>query len=108
VHEIQNHIYEDADSPEIYQRMGVTVIDGRASFFDANTVSEYALAMRNGVKLRQMADTIHPYPTYGLGNRRAADQWYVRKHSATVVKWLQRLFGYRGQLPDTSDPERIS
>lgn len=70
-------------------------------------IGEYSLAVRNGIRLRQIADTIHPYPTYGLGNRRAADQWYVRKQSRAVVRWIQRIFGYRGQLPDTSDPERI-
>ena len=70
-------------------------------------IGEIALAMRNKVTLRNMADTIHPYPTYALGNRRAADQWYVRKQSQTFVRLLQRLFGYRGQLPDTSDPNRI-
>jgi pyruvate/2-oxoglutarate dehydrogenase complex dihydrolipoamide dehydrogenase (E3) component len=82
---------------------GVNILGASAG----EMISEYALAMRNGVTLRQMADTIHPYPTYGLGNRRAADQWYVRKQSTTLVRWLQRLFGYRGQLPDTSNPERI-
>ncbi len=70
-------------------------------------ISEYALAMRNKLSLRRIADTIHPYPTYALGNRRAADQWYVRKQSRTLVRWLQLIFGYRGQLPDTSDPNRI-
>jgi len=70
-------------------------------------ICEYAIAIRNGVTLRQISDTIHPYPTYGLGNRRAADQWYIRKQSRTVVRWIQRIFGYRGQLPDTSDPDRI-
>jgi len=70
-------------------------------------IAEYALAIRHGITLRQIADTIHPYPTYALGNRRAADQWYVRKQSATLVRWLQKIFGYRGQLPDTSDRERI-
>jgi pyruvate/2-oxoglutarate dehydrogenase complex dihydrolipoamide dehydrogenase (E3) component len=70
-------------------------------------IGEYALAMRNGVTLRQMADTIHPYPTYVLGNRRAADQWYVRKQSRAFVWLLQKIFRYKGQLPDTSDPERI-
>ena len=87
--------------------------DGRiygASILGANAgemIGEYALAIRNRVTLRQIADTIHPYPTYALGNRRAADQWYVRKQSQTVVRWIQRLFGYRGPLPDTSDPNRI-
>ena len=87
--------------------------DGRiygASILGAHAgemIGEFALAMRNKVTLRNMADTIHPYPTYGLGNRRAADQWYVRKQSRTFVRLLQMIFGYRGQLPDTSDPNRI-
>ncbi len=70
-------------------------------------ICEYALAMKNGVTLRKMADTIHPYPTYGLGNRRAADQWYVQRQSVELVKWLKRLFRYRGPLPDVSDSDRI-
>jgi pyruvate/2-oxoglutarate dehydrogenase complex dihydrolipoamide dehydrogenase (E3) component len=61
-------------------------------------ICEYAVAMRNGVTLRNLADTIHPYPTYGLGARRAADQWYVRKQSPTLVRLLQRVFGYRGPV----------
>ena len=61
-------------------------------------ISEFAVAMRNGISLRKIADTIHPYPTYGLGARRAADQWYVRKQSAGFVKLLQFLFRYRGQV----------
>lgn len=61
-------------------------------------IGEYGLAMRNGLSLRQIADTIHAYPTYGLGARRAADQWYVRKQSATFVKIVKTLFGYRGPV----------
>jgi pyruvate/2-oxoglutarate dehydrogenase complex dihydrolipoamide dehydrogenase (E3) component len=70
-------------------------------------LGELAVAMRNGVSLRKIADTIHAYPTYGLGVRRAADQWYVRKQSVGIVKLLKFLFRYRGQLPDLSDPKRI-
>lgn len=70
-------------------------------------ISQYALAMRNGVSLRQFADTIHPYPTYGLGARRAADQWYIKNQSETLVKWLKRIFRLRGEIPDYNDPERI-
>jgi pyruvate/2-oxoglutarate dehydrogenase complex dihydrolipoamide dehydrogenase (E3) component len=70
-------------------------------------LGELALAMRNGVSLRNIADTIHAYPTYGLAVRRAADQWYVRKQSVGIVKLLKFLFRYRGQLPDLSDPGRI-
>ena len=70
-------------------------------------INEFALAIKNKVSLRKMADTLHAYPTYMLGNRRAADQWYIQKQSRTFVNILMKIFGYRGQLPDTSDPSRI-
>jgi pyruvate/2-oxoglutarate dehydrogenase complex dihydrolipoamide dehydrogenase (E3) component len=70
-------------------------------------ISQYALAMKNGITLRKMADTIYPYPSYSLGARRAADQWYIKNQSTGVVKWIQRIFGYRGPLPDLSDPGKI-
>lgn len=82
---------------------GVNILGAHAG----DMIAEYALAIRNGITLRKISDTIHPYPTYGLGNRRAADQWYVRKQSRMIISWLQRIFGYRGKLPDTSAPDRI-
>lgn len=82
---------------------GVNILGANAG----EMIGEFALAMRNGVTLKNIADTIHPYPTYILGNRRAADQWYVRKQSRAYVWLLQKIFRYRGPLPDTSDPERI-
>jgi pyruvate/2-oxoglutarate dehydrogenase complex dihydrolipoamide dehydrogenase (E3) component len=72
--------------------LGADVVGARAG----ELISEYAVAMRNGVSLRKISDTIHPYPTYGLGARRAADQWYVQKQSPSVVRLLKALFGYRG------------
>ena len=70
-------------------------------------IGEFALAMRQGVTLREISDTIHPYPTYGLGVRRAADQWYAQKQSPTLVRILQKVFGYRGQVPPPPDENRI-
>ena len=61
-------------------------------------IGEYALAMRNGVTLRQISDTIHPYPTYGLGVRRAADQWYIRNYSPRFIRLVQKLMGFRGPV----------
>jgi len=83
--------------------LGATIYGKQAG----DLISEYALAMRNGVTLRNIADTIHPYPTYGLGVRRAADQWYVKNQSEWQVKLIQKLFGYRGDVPDLSDKNRI-
>jgi pyruvate/2-oxoglutarate dehydrogenase complex dihydrolipoamide dehydrogenase (E3) component len=83
--------------------LGATIYGKQAG----DLIGEYALAMRNGVSLRNIADTIHPYPTYGLGARRAADQWYVQSQSTWMVKLIKWLFGYRGAVPDLSDKDRI-
>ncbi|MEX0820786.1 MAG: FAD-dependent oxidoreductase [Rhodothermales bacterium] len=69
-------------------------------------IGEFAVAMRNGVTLRQISDTIHPYPTYGLGARRAADQWYIRNYSPRFVRILQKVMGYRGPV-NTYEPGDI-
>ena len=61
-------------------------------------IGEYALAMRNGVRLGKVSSTIHPYPTYVLGNRRAADLYMMTKLTPTMVRWVQRIFGLRGDL----------
>lgn len=82
--------------------LGATVLGHGAG----EMIGEFALAMRNGVTLRQISDTIHPYPTYGLGVRRVADQWYIRNHSPRFVRVLQRLFGYRGTV-NSYEPEDI-
>lgn len=83
--------------------LGATIYGKQAG----DMISEYALAMRNGVTLRNIADTIHPYPTYGLGVRRAADQWYVQNQATWMVKLVKWVFGYRGTVPDLSDEDRI-
>jgi pyruvate/2-oxoglutarate dehydrogenase complex dihydrolipoamide dehydrogenase (E3) component len=71
-------------------------------------IGEVALAMRNGISLRKFSDTIHPYPTYLQGNRRAADQWYIQSQSPTLMKTLKTLFRYQGEVPDDlDDPDRI-
>jgi pyruvate/2-oxoglutarate dehydrogenase complex dihydrolipoamide dehydrogenase (E3) component len=59
-------------------------------------IGEYALAMRNGVRLDKISATIHPYPTYVLGNRRAADLYMMAKLTPTMVRWLQWIFRLRG------------
>ncbi len=83
--------------------LGASVLGDRAG----ELISLYAVAMKNGVSLRQIADTILPYPTYGLGARRAADQWYARLQYPVVINAVQKLFGYRGPEPRPVDPTRI-
>ncbi len=60
-------------------------------------ISEYALAMRHGLGLSQIAQTIHPYPTYMLGNRKTADQFVAKQLDSPLLALLGRLLRYRGQ-----------
>lgn len=70
-------------------------------------VGELGLAIRQHISLRKLSDTLHAYPTYALGVRRAADQWYIQSQKPWQVRWLKRIFGYRGSEPDLSNPDRI-
>ena len=70
-------------------------------------MSLYALAMKNGVTLREVADTIHAYPTYALGARRAADQWYAQKQYPWLVGGIKALRGFQGTVPDAPEAGRV-
>lgn len=83
--------------------LGASVVGAHAGEF----ISEYAVAMKNGVSMRGLADTIHPYPSWSLGARRAADQWYIKNQSAWLVKVIKAVFGYKGDIPDYSDKDRV-
>ncbi|MFQ5864229.1 MAG: dihydrolipoyl dehydrogenase family protein [bacterium] len=62
-------------------------------------INEYALAMKNGIKLSKISDTIHPYPTLLLGARRAADQYYVRLQKKWMSRLIRFIFRYKGEIP---------
>lgn len=74
--------------------LGVSILGANAG----EMIGEYALAMRNGVRLDKVASTIHPYPAYVLGNRNAADLYVRAKLTPTMVRFLQWIFGLRGDL----------
>ena len=65
-------------------------------------IAEYALAMRHNLRLSQIADTVHPYPTYMLGNRRTADQFVAKRLDSPMLAVLDRVFRYRGQRKGSS------
>ena len=73
---------------------GASILGARGG----DLICELALAMRRGISLRHISDAIHPYPSYGLGVRRAADQWYIKRYSPALIRVLKRLFGYRGRV----------
>jgi pyruvate/2-oxoglutarate dehydrogenase complex dihydrolipoamide dehydrogenase (E3) component len=70
-------------------------------------INELALAMHHGLSLRDISGTLHAYPTYLLGVRRAADQWYVRQGSPRIVETVKHLFGYRGRASKAIGGEEV-
>ena len=76
-----------------------------ASILGANAgemIAEYALAMKVNAKLCTISATIHPYPTYALGNRRTADIFTNKILTPWRVSWIKRLLGLRGATAGVS------
>jgi pyruvate/2-oxoglutarate dehydrogenase complex dihydrolipoamide dehydrogenase (E3) component len=72
--------------------LGVTILGAHAG----ELISEYALAMKNRIRLDKLSSTIHPYPTFSMGNRRAADHFVTGKLTpglARMIRWVFRLRG---------------
>lgn len=70
-----------------------------ASILGANAgemIAEYALAIEAKAGLGAISSTIHPYPTYALANRRAADIFATGVLTPSRVTWIRRLFRLRG------------
>jgi pyruvate/2-oxoglutarate dehydrogenase complex dihydrolipoamide dehydrogenase (E3) component len=78
--------------------LGVSILGVHAG----EMISEFALAMRNDLRLPQVANTIHPYPTYLLGNRRAADRFVAKQLDSPLLGILGRVLRYRGQRRGSS------
>ncbi len=65
--------------------LGATVVGPRAG----EMLMELSTAKYAGLPLRKLASIIHPYPTYSLAIRKAADQWLT----VTILPSLKKLIG---------------
>lgn len=58
---------------------------------------EYALALRNGIPITQISQTVHAYPTMAQGLKRATDQYYrevlfkgwLPKLAKAIIRWTR-------------------
>ena len=75
--------------------LGAHIVSPRAG----EMILEYTLAMQHSIPLAKLSSTIHPYPTFALAARHAADLYWREKASPTLIRWLQRIFGYSGTIP---------
>ncbi|NGX61007.1 MAG: Mercuric reductase [Chlamydiae bacterium] len=62
--------------------VGATIVAPRAG----EMLPELSLAAKEKIPLRRIGDLIHPYPTYNLAIRKAADLWLIQ----TFLPWLRK------------------
>ncbi len=65
--------------------LGAVIVAPRAG----EMLMEISVAMYSGMSLRKLASIIHPYPTYSLAIRKAADMWL----SQTILPFLKSMIG---------------
>ncbi len=75
------------------QIKGATIVGPSAG----ELINEVALAMKNGISITKLADTIHAYPTYGYGLRNCADQFRAMGYTEGKKKLIKKIFGLRGK-----------
>ena len=63
--------------------LGATLVGPRAG----EMLSEVTAAIHFCIPLRKLASLIHPYPTYSLAIRKAADRWLTQTILPTLKKW---------------------
>ena len=70
--------------------LGVTIVGAHA----ADIISEYVLAMRNGLGLNKILGTIHIYPTMAEANKYAAGEWKKAHAPEKILKWLEKYHAW--------------
>ncbi len=71
--------------------LGGTVVAAHAG----DLISEITLAMAHGLGLKQIAGTIHPYPTQAEAIRKVGDLYNRTRLTPTVKKWMGRWLRWR-------------
>ncbi len=66
--------------------LGVTIIAEHAG----DVISEYILAMKEGIGLKKVMNAIHIYPTFAEMNKNAASQWRKDNIPVWLFSWLEK------------------
>jgi len=83
--------------------LGATVLGARAG----ELIGEFAVAIENDLSLRDISQTMYPYPTFSLGVRRLADQYMIHSQPSWLLQVLNYIFGYRGDVFTPEDGDII-
>ena len=71
--------------------LGVTIVGEHAG----DLLAEFVLAMKHGLGLNKILETIHTYPTWAEGNKYAAGEWKKAHAPQKVLALLERYHRWR-------------
>ncbi len=71
--------------------LGVTIVGEHA----ADLIAEFVLAMKHGIGLNKILDTIHIYPTLAEANKYAAGVWKKAHAPERLLRWVERFHRWR-------------
>jgi pyruvate/2-oxoglutarate dehydrogenase complex dihydrolipoamide dehydrogenase (E3) component len=71
--------------------LGATVVGPHAG----ELLAEFALAMKHGLGLNAILNTIHSYPTWAEANKYAAGEWKRQHAPQALLRWVQRYHAWR-------------
>ena len=71
--------------------IGVTIVGMHAG----DIISEYVAAMKNGIGMNKILETIHIYPTFAEANKFAAGNWKMNNVTEKTLVWGDRINKWR-------------
>ncbi len=71
--------------------LGVTIVGYHAS----DLIAEFILAMKHGLGLKKIQETIHIYPTLSESNKYAAGEWRKANAPEWLYPWLEKFHAWR-------------
>ena len=71
--------------------LGVTIVGEHAG----DLLAEFVLAMKHGLGLNKILETIHTYPTWAEGNKYAAGEWKKAHAPQQVLSLLEHYHSWR-------------
>ena len=71
--------------------LGATIVSPHAG----DLISEITVAMKNGIGLKGIAGTIHPYPTHAEALRKLGDQFNRTRLTPRVAGLMRRWLKFR-------------
>jgi len=71
--------------------LGVTIVGERAG----DLIAEYVLAMKHGLGMKKLMQTIHIYPTLMEANKNTAGEWQRTRVPQGLLKWATRYHDWR-------------